>query len=88
MHLVILLLAALAFFIYLTLGVRDDPERRKLLVLYVVIDLWLSAVFLYLLVTAVNACEAALRPPISSFLKFPCRPSDSPSSLYGFKLNL
>jgi hypothetical protein len=26
--------------------------RRKLLVLYVVIDLWLSAVFLYLLVTA------------------------------------
>jgi hypothetical protein len=52
MHLVILLLAALTFFIYLTLGVRGDPERRKLLVLYVVIDLWLSAVFLYLLVTA------------------------------------
>ena len=52
MHLVILLLAALSFFIYLTLGVRNDPERRKLLVLYVVIDLWLSAVFLYLLVTA------------------------------------
>ena len=53
MHLVILLLAALAFFIYLTLGVRGDPERRKLLVLYVVIDLWLASVFLYLLVTAV-----------------------------------
>ena len=52
MHLVILLLAALAFFIYLTLGARNDPERRKLLVLYVVIDLWLSGVFLYLLVTA------------------------------------
>lgn len=52
MHLVILLLAALAFFIYLTLGVRGDPERRKLFVLYVVIDLWLSAVFLYLLITA------------------------------------
>ena len=52
MHLVILLLAALTFFIYLTLGVRGDPERRKLLILYVVIDLWLSAVFLYLLVTA------------------------------------
>ena len=51
MHLVILLLGALAFFIYLTLGVRGDPERRKLLVLYVVIDLWLSVVFLYLLVT-------------------------------------
>ena len=53
MHLVIVLLAALAFFIYLTLEVRGDPERRKLFVLYVVIDLWLAAVFLYLLVTAV-----------------------------------
>ncbi|HUV20421.1 MAG: hypothetical protein LJE92_03850 [Gammaproteobacteria bacterium] len=52
MHLVILLLAALAFFIYLTLGVRGDPERRKLLVLYSLIDIWLAAVFLYLLVTA------------------------------------
>lgn len=53
MHLVIILLAALAFFIYLTLGVRDDPEKRKLFYLFVVIDLWLSAVFLYLLITAV-----------------------------------
>lgn len=53
MHLVIILLAALAFFIYLTLGVRGDPDRRKLYYLFVVIDLWLSAVFLYLLVTAV-----------------------------------
>lgn len=52
MHLVILLLAALAFFIYLTLGVRVDPERRKLLVLYILIDIWLATVFLYLLVTA------------------------------------
>jgi hypothetical protein len=52
MHLVILLLGALSFFIYLTLGVRHDPERRKLLVLYVLIDLWLSAVFLYLLISA------------------------------------
>jgi hypothetical protein len=52
MHLVILLLAALAFFIYLTLGVRGDPERRKLLVLYILIDIWLATVFLYLLVTA------------------------------------
>ena len=52
MHLVILLLAALSFSIFLTLGVRNDPERRKLLVLYVVIDLWLSAVFLYLLISA------------------------------------
>ena len=52
MHLVVLLLAALAFFIYLTLGVRGDPETRKLFFLFVVVDLWLSAVFLYLLVTA------------------------------------
>jgi hypothetical protein len=52
MHLVILLLAALACFIYLTRGVRGDPERRKLFILYVLIDLWLAAVFLYLLVTA------------------------------------
>ena len=53
MHLVILLLAFLAFFIYLTLGARRDPEKRKLLYLFVLIDLWLSAVFLYLLVSAI-----------------------------------
>jgi hypothetical protein len=53
MHLVILLLAALAFFVYLTLGVRRDPEKRKLFYLFVLIDLWLSSVFLYLVVTAV-----------------------------------
>ncbi len=52
MHLVILLLAALALFIYLTLGVRGNPERRKLFALYVAIDIWLASVFLYLLVTA------------------------------------
>jgi hypothetical protein len=52
MHLVIILLAALAFFIFLTLGVRGDRERRKLFVLYVIIDLWLTSVFLYLLITA------------------------------------
>ena len=52
MHLVIILLAALAFFIYLTLEARGDPERRKLFILYTLIDLWLTAVFLYLLVTA------------------------------------
>jgi len=52
MHVVIGLLAALTFFIYLTLGARGDPERRKQFVLYVVVDLWLGAVFLYLLVTA------------------------------------
>ncbi len=53
MHLVILLLAALVLFVYLTLGARRDPEKRKLLVLYVLIDLWLGGVFIYLLVSAV-----------------------------------
>jgi hypothetical protein len=53
MHLVILLLTALALFVYLTLGARRDPEKRKLFILYVVIDLWLGAVFIYLLVSAV-----------------------------------
>ncbi len=53
MHLVILLLALLTFFIYLTLGARRDPEKRFLFYLFVLIDLWLSAVFIYLLVSAV-----------------------------------
>jgi len=53
MHLVIVLLAALTLFIYLTLGARRDPEKRKLFYLFVLIDLWLGSVFLYLLVTAV-----------------------------------
>ncbi len=53
MHLVIVLLAALAFFVYLTLGVRNDPEKRKLFYLFVAIDLWLAGVFLYLLVSAI-----------------------------------
>ena len=53
MHLVILLLAFLAFFVYLTLGARGDPEKRKLFYLFLLIDLWLGFVFLYLLVSAV-----------------------------------
>ena len=53
MHLVILLLAALALFVYLTLDARRDAEKRKLFILYVLIDLWLAAVFIYLLVSAV-----------------------------------
>lgn len=53
MHLVILLLAALAFFVYLALGARQDPEKRKLYYLYLLIDMWLAAVFIYLLVSAV-----------------------------------
>jgi len=53
MHLVILLLGALALFVYLTLGARRDPEKRKLFVLYVLIDLWLAGVFIYLVISAV-----------------------------------
>ena len=53
MHLVILLLAFLALFIFLTLGARHDPEKRKLLILYLLIDIWLAAVFVYLLVSAI-----------------------------------
>jgi len=53
MHLVILLLGLLAFFIFLTLGARRDPERRKQFYLFVLIDLWLSAMFLYLVISAV-----------------------------------
>ena len=53
MPLVILLLAALAIFLYLTLDARRDPERRKQYYLFLVIDIWLAAVFVFLLVTAV-----------------------------------
>ena len=53
MHLVIILLAALTLFIYLTMGARRDPEKRKLFYLFVLIDLWLGSVFLYFMVTAV-----------------------------------
>ena len=48
-----MVLGALAFFLFLTLGVRHDTEQRKLFYLYVVIDLWLVGVVLFLLVTAV-----------------------------------
>ncbi len=53
MHLVVALLATLAVFLYLTLGVSKDPEKRSYFYLYVLIDIWLSIVFIYLLVTAV-----------------------------------
>ena len=53
MHVVILLLAALAFFIFLTLSSRGDPEQRSLFYLYSVISLLLGAAFLYLVISAV-----------------------------------
>ena len=53
MHIVVALLGLLALFLYLTLGVIGKPEKRYYLYLYVLIDLWLGSVFLYLLVTAI-----------------------------------
>ncbi len=50
---VIGILATLALFLYLTLGVAKDPDKRYYFYLYVLVDIWLSVVFAYLLVTAV-----------------------------------
>ena len=50
---VVLLLAAIGFFLFLTLGARNDPERKKQFYLFMLIDLWLVGVFLYLLISAV-----------------------------------
>ncbi|MFT5659181.1 MAG: hypothetical protein ACI9KN_002464 [Gammaproteobacteria bacterium] len=52
MHFVIFLLALLALFLYLTLGVVKDPQKRKFFYLYLLIDLWLGSIFVYLVVTA------------------------------------
>ena len=53
MHLIVLLMAALAVSLFLTLSVRGDPEKRKLFYLFVAIDLWLGGVLVFLLVTGV-----------------------------------
>ena len=53
MHLVILVLGVLTLCIYATLSVRGDPEKRSLFYLFVLLDLWLAAVFVYLVVSAV-----------------------------------
>jgi hypothetical protein len=52
MHFVIILLAVLSLFLYLTLSVVKDPEKRKFFYLYLLVDIWLGSVFIYLLVTA------------------------------------
>lgn len=52
MHLVIILLAVLGFFLYLTLSVSRNPEKKYYFYLFLLIDLWLSSVFVYLVVTA------------------------------------
>ncbi len=52
MQFVILLLGALALFLYLTLGVAKDPQKRNFFYLYLVVDIWLTIVFIYLLYSA------------------------------------
>jgi len=49
---VIILLAVLAFFLYLTLGVAKDPQKKNFFYLYLLIDIWLTSVFVYLLISA------------------------------------
>ena len=53
MPLIIALLAALVFFLYLTLQTRSDPEKRKQYYLYLLVDGWLGAVFIYLMFTGI-----------------------------------
>ncbi len=53
MPLIMLVMAALALFLFLTLGARNDPERRKQFYLYVVIDVWLGGVLVFLLATGI-----------------------------------
>lgn len=52
MHLLIILLAVLAFFLYLTLGAAKKPEKTKFYYLYLLVDAWLTSILVYLLVTA------------------------------------
>jgi len=52
MYFVIILLAALTFFLYLTLGAARDPNKKKFFYLYLLIDIWLGCVFVYLAYSA------------------------------------
>ncbi len=52
MHFMIALLAALAFFLFLTLGVAKDPHKRRYFYLFLLIDIWLTCVFIYLIYEA------------------------------------
>ena len=54
MHFVIILLTVLALFLYLTLDAAKDPEKKKFFYLYLLIDIWLGSVFIYLLISAVS----------------------------------
>ena len=46
------LLAALACFLFLTLIVAKKPENRKFFYLFLLVDIWLSSVFIYLIYEA------------------------------------
>ena len=52
MQFMIALLAALAFFLFLTLGVAKNAEKRRYFYLYLLIDIWLTCVFIYLIYEA------------------------------------
>ncbi|MFT5221598.1 MAG: hypothetical protein ACI9LO_003432 [Planctomycetota bacterium] len=52
-QIVIFLLVAITVFLYLALGVRKQADKRRFFYLYIAIDLWLAAVFLYLIISAV-----------------------------------
>jgi heme/copper-type cytochrome/quinol oxidase subunit 4 len=53
MPLVIILLGAIALFLYLAMNARRNKEDRKLFYLFSAIVVWLTVVFGFLLVTAV-----------------------------------
>ena len=52
MHFLILLLFALAVFLYFTLKLFRQPESRRYLVLLLIVDVWLTIVLGYLLYSA------------------------------------
>ncbi len=53
MHFLILLLFALAVFLYFTFTLLKRPESRRYLVLLLIVDAWLTVVLVYLLYSAI-----------------------------------
>jgi hypothetical protein len=52
MQFLILLLAALAFFLYHTFRIMRNVELRRYLVLLLIVDIWLTIVLFYLFYSA------------------------------------
>jgi hypothetical protein len=52
MHFLILLLLALAIFLFWTFKLMRRPESRRYLVFLLIIDIWLGIVLVYLLFSA------------------------------------